>query len=187
MNKTKYRGFVIIVGIILLSFGVYLGFKLTDKTMPNNEVIVDKNSDNINKDQEEEKPVISNNITSIEVVHKEYYKKCGETITTSDFVYDKDIETIKKDNSNYTVEEESENKIVFSKVNDGYCNNHFELKIVDNFVVIYKIIDDGVSIIYKRTDICADRIREEIKVELDKGIRINSIEELNIIIEDIES
>jgi hypothetical protein len=185
MNKTKYRGFVIIVGIILLSFGVYIGFKMTDENITNNEVIVDKDTDNISKD--EEKPVISNNIISIEVVHKEYYKKCGETITISDFVYDKNIETIKKDNSNYTVEEESESKIVFSKVNDGYCNNHFELKIVDNYVVIYKIVDDGVSIIYKRTDICADRIREEIKLELEKGIKINSMEELNTIIEDIES
>lgn len=57
----------------------------------------------------------------------------------------------------------------------------------DGAVVIYNRIDKENLEVYKKLNIAEELIREELKERLKEGIDVDSKEELNLIVEDIES
>ena len=54
-------------------------------------------------------------------------------------------------------------------------------------VVIYNVVNDSVKTIYQKIDKPTELLNPEMIEELNSGINANSKEELNLIIEDLES
>ena len=192
MNKRMFFSFFAIGGIVLLLvLGVYIGFKYTR----NDKNVEDKTStadDSIEKD--ETTPVITKPY-DIEVVYKDEYTKCGHTIQNKDMVYGTTLENLKEEENKkqkekgiiYEVEEESNDQIVYSRKVDQNCPNHFLVKIENNNIVIYNIIDDAAMSVYKKLEVDINTLNPEMLEELNEGIKVDSKEDLNLIIEDIES
>lgn len=186
MNKSVYRIFIFCFAIILLIVGTYVGLRLSDNIVGKNikeEEIAKNNEEEIISVLKKEETTLD-----IEVIFEDYYNICKESIITKNTEFGTTIDKIKEKNINdYEVVEEGKNNIKFKKEIDSNCPNHFELKLENEFVVIYQIENIDKINMYKNTQIPKSSLREEIIQELENGIKLNSLEELNSIIEDIES
>lgn len=190
MNETVYRVAIISLAVILLLTGTYIGLKISNKVVeetvvpndPIDKVEEPSSIDVMNNDDDKEK------YKDIEVTYEDYYTNCKDTIISKNIEFGTTIDEIKeKVSSDYELIEETEYTLVFRKEIDSNCPNHFELKLVDDYVMIYQIISDEESTMYKNTEIPRSSIRDELITELEKGIRVNTLEELNTFIEDLES
>lgn len=192
----KYRIIVVALLFLLLSFGIFIGYEYTKNEKneePNPSVVVDnkiKEEDNVKIYEE-----ASTKTYDIEVVYKDIYSLCGHTVETSNTIYSTTLDKVKEaeikkqnqEKKEYKIEEEEQEKIVFSRTIDGNCPNHFKVKLENGKVVIYNVVNETISTIYQTIDIPQDNIRPELLEELGIGIELNSKEELNLFIEDIES
>ena len=139
-------------------------------------------------------PVITKTY-DIEVIYKDEYIKCGHVIENKNIIYGTTIEKVKdeennkqKDNGNiYEIEEESDEKIVYSRKIEQNCPNHFLVKLENDEIVISNIVDESATMVYKKIKVDSEILNPEMLEELNQGIKANSKEELNLIIEDIES
>ena len=192
MNKRMFFSFFAIGGIVLLLvLGVYIGFKYTR----NDKNVEDKTSIAEDRIEKDETTPVSTKTYDIEVVYKDEYTKCGHTIQSKDMVYGTTLENLKKEENQkqkekgiiYEVEEESNDQIVYSRKVDQNCPNHFLVKIENNNIVIYNIIDDAAMSVYKKLEVDMNTLNPEMLEELNEGIKVDSKEDLNLIIEDIES
>ena len=192
MNKRMFFSFFAIGGIVLLLvLGVYIGFKYTR----NDKNVEDKTSIAEDRIEKDETTPVSTKTYDIEVVYKDEYTKCGHTIQNKDMVYGTTIENLKEEEKKkqkekgiiYEVEEESNDQIVYSRKVDQNCPNHFLVKIENNNIVIYNIIDDAAMSVYKKLEVDINTLNPEMLEELNEGIKVDSKEDLNLIIEDIES
>ena len=57
----------------------------------------------------------------------------------------------------------------------------------NNNIVIYNIIDEAAMSVYKKLKVDINTLNPEMLEELNEGIKVDSKEDLNLIIEDIES
>jgi cysteine desulfurase/selenocysteine lyase len=57
----------------------------------------------------------------------------------------------------------------------------------DDEIVISNIVDESATMVYKKIKVDSETLNPEMLEELNQGIKANSKEELNLIIEDIES
>ena len=192
MNKRMFFSFFAIGGIVLLLvLGVYIGFKYTR----NDKNVEDKTSIAEDRIEKDETTPVSTKTYDIEVVYKDEYTKCGHTIQSKDMVYGTTLENLKKEENQkqkekgiiYEVEEESNDQIVYSRKVDQNCPNHFLVKIEKNDIIIYNIIDDAAMSVYKKLEVDINTLNPEMLEELNEGIKVDSKEDLNLIIEDIES
>jgi hypothetical protein len=184
MNKMVYRIVVMCVAVILLISGAYIGLRISNNVKSENVL-----PGPIDKVVENTTPVISKvDDKDIEVIYEDYYLNCKETITNKNMEFGTTKEKIKeKADKEYKVVDETENSITFRKEIDSNCPNHFKFILEDGYVMIYQVISDGVYVMYKNTEIPESNIRNELITELKNGILVNSLEELNSYIEDLES
>jgi hypothetical protein len=185
MSKTVYRIVILSIAVILLLSGTYIGVKIS-KNVVKNEVVTEP-IDNV---EQPTSVAVINQVENkdIEVIYEDYYTNCKEVITNKNMEFGTTKEKIKeKVDKGYTLVEETENSIKFRKEINSNCPNHFELRLEDGYVKIYQLVSDEVSTIYKNTEIPRSSIRDELVDELEKGIRVNTLEELNSYIEDMES
>jgi hypothetical protein len=197
----KYRIIIVALLFLLLSFGIFIGFEYTkneknEKNEDSNESVVVDNK--IKEEEDSEKVKIyeeaSTKTYDIEVVYKDIYSLCGHTVETSNTVYSTTLDKVKdaeikkqnQEKKEYKIEAEEQEKIVFSRTIEGNCPNHFKVKLENGKVVIYNVVNETISTIYQTIDIPQDNIRAELLEELGIGIELNSKEELNLFIEDIE-
>ena len=173
-------------------FGIYIGFGLESKKNVANpaEAVIKK---------EEDVDIYNDTTTSkkydIELVYEDYYTLCNETITKSETVYDTNVDELLEiekskqsaSSKEYEVKEKTKERLVFYRELDQNCPNHFNVKLENGVIVIYSVVNESVSTVYKTIDIAQELIRPELVEELNLGIEINSKEELNLFIEDIES
>lgn len=192
MNKRMFFSFFAISGVfLLLLLGIYVGFKFTR----NGKIVEDKTSTADDSIEKDETTPVSTKTYDIEVVYKDEYTKCGHTIQNKDMVYGTTLENLKEEENKkqkekgiiYEVEEESNDQIVYSRKVDQNCPNHFLVKIENNNIVIYNIIDDAAMSVYKKLEVDINTLNPEMLEELNEGIKVDSKEDLNLIIEDIES
>ena len=192
MNKRVFFRFFAISGVFFFFFfGIYVGFKFTR----NGKIVEDKTSTADDSIEKDETTPVSTKTYDIEVVYKDEYTKCGHTIQNKDMVYGTTLENLKEEENKkqkekgiiYEVEEESNDQIVYSRKVDQNCPNHFLVKIENNNIVIYNIIDDAAMSVYKKLEVDMNTLNPEMLEELNEGIKVDSKEDLNLIIEDIES
>jgi len=184
MNKMVYRIVVMCVAVILLLSGAYIGLKISNNVEAENVL-----PEPIDRVAEDITPVISKtDDKDIEVIYEHYYLNCKETITNKNMEFGTTKEKIKeKTDKEYKVVDETENSITFKKEINSNCPNHFKFILEDEYVMIYQVKSDGVYVMYKNTEIPESNIRNELVAELKNGILVNSLEELNSYMEDLES
>ncbi len=132
----------------------------------------------------------------IEVVYKDLYHDCNESIKTSKMHYGTTMDKVKELEEKYQaengllyeVEAEGQSRIIYVRKLEGNCPNHFEIIFKDNIIKIYSVRGENKKELYMElTDINIENIRKELKEKIEKGINLNSKKELNDFIEDLES
>lgn len=191
-SKTKYRIIIASVTVFLLVVGVVIGLVISmrndnDSYMVKEEPIID---DEINIYQ-----TVSTKTYDIDLKYINYYKLCNETIETNETIYGTTLDKLKEDELKkqkesgleYEIEEESNTCLIYKRVINSNCPNHFNVKLEEGKINVYNIVDNTVSTLYESIDISQELIRPELIEELNQGIRVDSMQDLNFIIEDIES
>lgn len=88
--------------------------------------------------------------------------------------------------ADWEVDEFTDDKLVLSKEIDGYCNQHFLIKLDDQNVNIYRLSTLGEFKKYKETDIAKDYLTEEDVESLEEGISVFGEGKLSSVLEDYE-
>lgn len=92
--KTRYRILVFSICVILLMFGIVIGFNIEREDNSNFSKEV------INKDDVDEVSIYTDSKSAkkydIELVYEDYYTLCNHSITSTDTIYATNIETLKK-------------------------------------------------------------------------------------------
>ena len=201
LNK-KYKIAILITIISLLLIGVILGFNF----VYNNSLY-----DNYIKDDQKENSDKQDNITNddinvytqpvstkkynIDLVYIDDYLLCGEKMVKKETIYDTSLDDLKikeknkqeKEMQTYEIQEESNEKLIYYRKLNQNCPNHFVVKLENGKIVVYNIVSDIVKTKYQEIDIQTETIRPELMEELNVGIKANNLQELNFIIEDLES
>lgn len=86
----------------------------------------------------------------------------------------------------WEVEEFSDKKLVLCKEINGYCNQHFVIRLDGENVNIYRLGTLGELNLYKKTEIFKEYLAEKDIQELQKGITVYGEGKLSSILEDFE-
>lgn len=86
----------------------------------------------------------------------------------------------------YEVEEFNKNSLVIAKEINGFCDNHFCLKLGENNIEVYKLSADGNLEKYEETEISKDYLPEEDIEKLEEGIYFFGEGKINAMLEDFE-
>lgn len=193
-ERRLYQIIISIITIILLGFGIYMGIKITKNNDNSTAQVINKNDDTytntvaVYTDANDKK-------TDIQLIYEDYYTLDDKVESNSNMVYGISINDLKKQeveknkqkNNGYELVEQTSVKLRFRRTLEQYSPNHFLVKLVDGKVVIYSIVSDSVNTVYKETNISELSLRPELLEELNIGKRVDSKDELNQLIEDIES
>ena len=159
--------------------------KVTDECTEEYEEIEEQAKLEIETNSSEEK--ISPNCL---LTLKRYYSECQHTINEyidiSQSLVNGTEEDLKEEYPNWEIRKYSTNEIVLYKEFDSNCGQHFVLRNDDGKITIYKINENNEEEIYEKTEISVDYLTETDKIEIQNGIRVNGLEELNQLIEDFE-
>ena len=93
---------------------------------------------------------------------------------------------IEKMYPDWKVENYSNNNIVLSQDVEGFCDEHYVLKIGEDNIEIFKQIDKNKTKYYKSTNISKDYLTTSDLKRLNDGIFIYGIKDLNSTLEDFE-
>ncbi len=193
---------IIIIGIIA---GISIHEKNNKKIAKNNiieneinevsEKIVDECTDEWNRLQEARLEIEVNAkeekiSPNCRLTLKRYYTECQHTINEyidiSQSLVNATKKDLEKEYSNWEVKEYSSTEIVLYREFDSDCGQHFILKNDNGKITVYRINENNEEIEYQKTEISIDYLTETDKVQIQNGIRVNGIEELNQLIEDFE-
>lgn len=86
----------------------------------------------------------------------------------------------------WEVENFSEKELVLCKEINGYCNEHFLIKLDDEKVVIYRLSTQGKYDKYKETDIVKEYLTDKDIEKLKEGITVYGEGKLSSVLEDFE-
>lgn len=144
-----------------------------------------ENKDSLQANSDEEK--ISPNCS---FTQKIYYKKCGHTVQNY-LELPKELVNLTKEDlqekySEWKIEKFSSNEIVLYKEANGECGDHYLVMENNGKVTIYKVLENGEKELFEKTDISIEYLTESDKINMKDGIRVNSKQELNQLIEDFE-
>lgn len=192
---------IIVIGIIT---GVYIynRNKKIGKNIVDNEInivsetITDECTEEYEKLEEQAKLEIETNSSEEKIspncliTLKRYYDECQHTINEyldipKDLVNGTESD-LQKEYPNWEIQKYSNNEIILYKEFNSNCGQHFVLRDVDGKINIYKINENNEEELYEKTEISVEYLTETDRIEIQNGIRVNGIEELNQLIEDFE-
>ncbi len=192
---------IIVIGIIT---GVYIynRNKKIGKNIVDNEInivsetITDECTEEYGKLEEQAKLEIETNSSEEKIspncliTLKRYYDECQHTINEyldipKDLVNGTESD-LQKEYPNWEIQKYSNNEIILYKEFNSNCGQHFVLRDVDGKINIYKINENNEEELYEKTEISVEYLTETDRIEIQNGIRVNGIEELNQLIEDFE-
>lgn len=197
-ENTKYKLFVAMLLLILVVFGVFVGLSVSYNSTVSNDLSsytpsqMEEDLEQISQDNTE---TVSTKTYDIEVIYIDNYTLCNEKVETNNIVYsttledlkNKELEKQQNENKVYEIKEESNERVIFERTLNQNCPNHFFIILEDKNINVYNVITKEKIELYQTIDISEELIRAELQEELTKGILVDSKEELNLIIEDIES
>lgn len=121
---------------------------------------------------------------------KKYYDKCGhlkfnyaELPTEIINLSKSELENMYPD---WNIEKFSSNNIVLSKKIDDVCDDHYVLKLEDENIDVFHLANDEELEFFKSTGISTEYLTNEDIVNLQNGIYVYGISNLNSAIEDFE-
>ncbi|MGI6706958.1 MAG: hypothetical protein ACOX6S_12235 [Clostridia bacterium] len=121
-----------------------------------------------------------------------FYNKCNHTTVKEQKADSKSVGYDEKQLKDLYPESKilgfTKDKVVFYKVFHQYCPKHFILKREDNFLGIYRTVEntDRMKMI-KRFDIPYDSLDEDLRERIEEGIVENSQEDIESILENLDS
>ena len=121
---------------------------------------------------------------------KRYYNECQHTINEYIDIPQNLVngtqEDLEKEYPNWEIQKYSSTEIILYREFDSNCGQHFILRNDNGKITVYKINEEMQEEVYEKTEISVEYLTEADKVEIQNGIRVNGIEELNQVIEDFE-
>lgn len=128
---------------------------------------------------------------STEIIFNRSYKLCGDIISERRKPHKEEIgtkeEAIDSLFSDWTIEKFTEKQLVLSKQIDNYCPNHYILKEQGGLVAIYAPLEEEGLEIIKHTSVKVRSLPPNLQQEVEKGMVVGSLEEIEYIIESWQS
>ena len=203
MKKT----WIIVLVIVVIIIGIIFGLRIYSKKKNSKNNILENEikevSEKITDECVEEYEKMEEAKTEIEttsneekispnclITLKRHYNECQHTI--NEYIdIPKDLvngtqEDLQKEYQNWEIEKYSNTQIILYKEFDSSCGQHFILRNDNGKITVYRINENNEEEVYQKTEIAIDYLTEADKVEIQNGIRVNGIEELNQLIEDFE-
>ena len=202
------KSWIIILVVAIIVIGIIAGLAIynkngkTQNNIVENEInkvsekVTDECTEEYEKLEREAKLDIETNSSEEKIspncliTLKRYYNECQHTINEYIDVPQKLVngteEDIKKEYPNWEIQKYSSNEIILYREFDSNCGQHFILRNDNGKITIYKINEEMQEEVYEKTEISVEYLTETDKVEIQNGIRVNGVEELNQLIEDFE-
>ena len=121
---------------------------------------------------------------------KKLYKDCNhisfEFVDLPSELVNKNKEEIEQVYGDWKIEEFFENKVVLYKEVAGICDEHFYITLGEEFIEIYKFIDENNKVLYNTTQISREYLTKQDILKLENGIKLYGKDKLNSVIEDFE-
>ena len=199
-RKKLYQLFVVVCMLVLLTGGILIGLAVSrndnvvadseDKYMEKAEEVSNKEVEVYNNIYEEDEET-----EDIEIVYVDIYNECDHASENRSNEYganmneirQRELEKIEKENSGYKLVKDSDGILMFEKTYDCKCGNHYMLKFDKDNVVIYRYSEKGEYEKYQDTDIQKESIRPDLAFRLEEGIEAETVEELYMFLEELES
>lgn len=202
------KSWIIILILVIIIIGVIAGFAIhNQKKNPKNNIIkneintisekvTDECTEEYEELEEQAKLEIETNSNEEKIspncliTLKRYYNECQHTINEyidipQDLVNGTQ-EDLKKEYPNWEIQKYSSTEIILYREFDSNCGQHFILRNDNGKITVYKINENNEEEVYEKTEISVEYLTETDKIEIQNGIRVNGIEELNQLIEDFE-
>jgi hypothetical protein len=196
-SEMLYR---ILFGVVLVLFfvlGMYIGVEISTKEEQTNIIAATNNDVKIEVEPYKETSTEDVNINDedevldVSIKYNDIYPDCGHTIESEEEYWDTTVSIMKEEIANndlgYRLIGEEEGLLIYQKVHNGKCLNHYKVILEDGSVKVYRINLAGEFEFYQDTEITTKTSREGIKEQLVNGIYVDEVEELLLLIEDIES
>ena len=202
------KSWIIILVLAILIIGIIAGlaiYKKDEKSKNNiveneintvSEKVTDECTEEYEELEEQAKLDIETNSSEEKIspncliILKRYYNECQHTINEYIDIPQNLVngtrEDLEKEYSNWEIQRYSSNEIILYREFDSNCGQHFILRNDNGKITIYKINESNEEEVYERTEISVEYLTETDKIEIQNGIRVNGIEELNQLIEDFE-
>ena len=202
------KSWIIILVVAIIIIGIISGLAIYNKNAkPKNNIVeneINKVSEKITDECTEEyeelerqaKLDIETNSSEEKIspncliTLKRYYNECQHTINEYIDVPQKLVngteDDLKKEYQNWEIQKCSSNEIILYREFDSNCGQHFILRNDNGKITIYKINENNEEEVYEKTEISVEYLTETDKVEIQNGIRVNGVEELNQLLEDFE-
>lgn len=189
--KTMYRLLIATVFVLLMSIGIYIGIDISGKKEEDKENVAVSNTENIKVYDE---AAVSSEIeepTEVDVKFTDIYPDCGHSIDQEEHFSNTTKEKVKEEiegkDSTYKLVGEQDGILLYEKVHDGKCLNHYMVVLENDVVKIFRIDEKGDYKPYQDTEITRSMLRDGIAEQLEEGILVDDVEELFLLMEDIES
>ena len=189
----KYIYWGIILFFISLIIGYFFG---NEMFLGVNSNIINTNN-NINKVEDTTNTVLPTIAREIKILPttklglKKYHKSCNhisfEFVELPEEFINKTEDNIKAEYPEWDIEEFYENKVILYKEVEGICDEHFFITLGNEFIEIYKYMDENNNkLLYKTTDLSKNYLTAEDIEKLEKGIILYGKDRLSSVIEDYE-
>lgn len=202
------KSWIIILALLIIIIGIISGLAIYNKNEKSKNNIIENEIDTISEkvtdecteeyEELEMQAKLDIETNSIEekispnclVTLKRYYNECQHTINEYIDIPQNLVngtqDDLEKEYPNWEIQKYSSNEIILYREFDSNCGQHFILRNDNGKITIYKINEEMKEEVYEKTEISVDYLTETDKVEIQNGIRVNGIEELNQLIEDFE-
>lgn len=191
-----YQLFVIVFMLVLLTGGILIGMAASKENEPeiSKEELIDEIVEEV-KSKEVEISEEYEETEDVEIVYVDIYNDCNHSCENKSNEYgvnfeeikQRELEKIQKENSGYKLVKDENGILMFEKEHDSKCENHYMLKLQNDTVVIFRYTKDGEYEIYQETDIAKDVLRPDLVYRLEEGIEAETVEELYMFLEELES
>ena len=196
-RRKLYQLFVIVVMLVLLTGGILIGLFISkdDNMIGENDTSIE--TEEVSNKEVEIYNMEENNSKEedVEIVYVDIYKDCNHVSENRSNEYGVNIEEIKqreldkieKEKSEYKLVKDADGILMFERTYNGKCPNHYMLKFDNDNVVIYKCLEEDKYEKYQETEIKKDSIRPDLVYRLEEGVEAETLEELYMLLEDLES
>ena len=199
-DRTKlYQLFVVVSMLVLLTGGILIGLVASREdnrtTEGQNDIISEVSNSNVEISDTEIYEEDEELEQDVEIVYVDIYKDCNhasenrsnEYGVNIDKIKERELEKIEKDESKYKLVQDSDGVLMFEKEHECKCLNHYMLKFENDIVVIYRYSSEGEYLKYQETDIRKEGLRPDLAFRLEEGIEAETLEELYMFLEELES
>ncbi|MBO5477277.1 MAG: BofC C-terminal domain-containing protein [Clostridia bacterium] len=199
MNNLKEKLVYCLVLVMFLVLGVGFGYVQTVMSSDikiTNTSMLDYATSYIFPEQNDILVAASTHTYDVEVMYEDNYLVCNEKVLTTKTVYGTTMDKVKEDEKAYQEEKgivykikgESAERIIYTREINENCPNHFWIILEDGKINVYSVQGENKRTLFRKIEnINIDNLREELRIKVEKGTSLNSKDELNKFIEDLES